>query len=302
MADEHVIFNSYMPTIWRYLTEVYTEEGAAGLMGNLYAESHCTPYACQPKLPKSTCLSYIEKVDNGIITKDQFVHGGCSETGGYTSTQLGFGLAQWTWWSRKQGLYNKIFPHGELSGHTLNDIYAQTEYVIDEISEVIDFEPVYNTLTTSHDINACSDICLEIYEDPEDQSQAVHELRRRYSKEIYDKYATHPPVEYYTIAKDVQGDGTVTVPSMAQAGDDVELKCIPSSGQTLNDINIITESGESVAISVVEIQTFIMPAANILVHVLFSGETPPTPPTPTSQMLRHRMPVWMYPFIRNRRN
>ena len=296
MADEHVVFNTYMPIIWRYLTEVYTEEGAAGLMGSFYAESHCTPYACQPSLPKSVCLSYIEKVDNGIITKNQFVHGGCSSTGGYTSEQLGFGLAQWTWWSRKQGLYNYIFPSGQLSGNTLNDIYKQVEYAMNEISELGDFQPVYDMLTTSHDIDACSDICLEVYENPEDQSQAAHDKRRKFAHEIYDKYASSP-TQYYTIAKHIQGDGTVSVPSISQGGAEVTLECRPSSGQTLEDINIVTESGESVAILVTEIQTFPMPFANIIIHVLFSGVTPPTP-TPTNTGIRKRMPIWMYPKFR----
>ena len=55
-----VTFNDYMPYIWNTLVQaIGNEKGVAGLMGNLYAESGCTPYACQPDRPYSTCMTYI---------------------------------------------------------------------------------------------------------------------------------------------------------------------------------------------------------------------------------------------------
>ena len=71
-----VTFNDYMPTIWNYFMrsdKIGNEIGVAALMGNLYAESGCTPYACQPSLPYSTCMIYIANVDNHTINEYSFV-------------------------------------------------------------------------------------------------------------------------------------------------------------------------------------------------------------------------------------
>ena len=79
--------------IWNYcIAQGLTEAGAAGLMGNLYAESALNPKNLQNSYEKKlghTNDSYTAAVDNG--TYENFVHD-CA----------GYGLAQWTYWSRKE--------------------------------------------------------------------------------------------------------------------------------------------------------------------------------------------------------
>ena len=73
-----------------------TKEGVAGLMGNLKAESNLNPKNLQNSYERNLGLSdnmYTEEVDNGTYTN--FVH-----------DSAGYGLAQWTYWSRKQELLN----------------------------------------------------------------------------------------------------------------------------------------------------------------------------------------------------
>ena len=299
MADYPVTFNSYMRRIWDILVTEYTEEGAAGLMGSLYAESGCYPYQCQSPdgehmISRTHCLNYIEQVDNQTITRYQFSHGGCDLNGNYTSSNLGFGLAQWTWPSRKEGLYDYIFS--TTGGTTLNDEYRQTEYILQEISSG-SYPTVYTTLTTSHNIDACADVCLEDYESPSEQGQVAHEMRRSYAKQIYDRYSSGgTSLHIYT---STQGNGTISCSTyLPNAGESVILTCTPSSGESLVDIIATTLSGTSVALAVQQVQTFTMPNESINILAVFTGITPP--PVPSITGMRHRLPLWMYPRLRTK--
>lgn len=288
--------NEYTPIIWSYLKSIspFTDEGIAALMGNMWAESTCTPYACQPSRPKNICEIYIEKVDNNVITRNQFINGGCSSTGGYTSTQLGFGLVQWTASSRKQGLYDYIFPnYPSMDSHTIANIYYQLDYVVEELTNG-GYTNVGNVLSTSHDINICSDIVLERYESPADQSEAVHITRRQYSVDAYDEYAGGT----LHITMNVTGNGIARVSNYNPvAGNIITLTCTPNSGESLVDIIATTVGGQSVALDpTLLVQTFTMPNESINIAVEFTSYIPPTPvPTGTK---KKGMPIWMYPVLR----
>ena len=83
--------------IWDFLKkEGFNDYGVAGLMGNLYAESGLLPNNLQNTFNSKLGLSdeeYTKRVDNGTYTN--FVH-----------DSAGYGLAQWTYYSRKQNLLN----------------------------------------------------------------------------------------------------------------------------------------------------------------------------------------------------
>ena len=78
--------------IWNYLNAAGLSDcGAAGLMGNLKAESGLTPMNLQNSHEKKLGYSdadYTAAVDNGIYD-------------GFVNDKAGYGLAQWTYWSRK---------------------------------------------------------------------------------------------------------------------------------------------------------------------------------------------------------
>lgn len=186
-----VNFNDYMPTIWNYFMQqgkITNAIGVAALMGNLYGESGCTPYACQPSLPYSTCMTYITNVDNHTISEYSFVHRGTSSTGGVASGQGGFGLAQWTYYSRKQELYD----WWENAGGSIGSLHMQLDFCFDEMSRK--FPSVLSALQTATDLRTASNIVLFDYESPRDTSQAMQDLRYGYSLDIYNQYAgTTPP-------------------------------------------------------------------------------------------------------------
>jgi hypothetical protein len=81
--------------IWDFLkSKGLSDCAAAGVMGNLYAESGLSPCNLQNVYEKKfsmTDAQYTAAVDNGSYT-------------GFVNDSAGYGLAQWTYYSRKQAL------------------------------------------------------------------------------------------------------------------------------------------------------------------------------------------------------
>ena len=94
-------------TIWEYLkAKGFSDAATAAIMGNMEAESNCVAVRLQGDFTTGYRKSneYTAKVDNGEISRDQFVYHGPG--GG------GYGLCQWTYWSRKAGLYDLAKEQG----------------------------------------------------------------------------------------------------------------------------------------------------------------------------------------------
>lgn len=190
MAYITVTFNDYMPILWNGLMQIIGNEiGVAALMGNIYAESGCTPYACQPSRPYSTCATYIDNVDNHRISEWAFVHRGTSSTGGVAGGQGGFGLCQWTYYTRKQNMYNEW----ENSGVSIGDINFQIDFIDWELNNT--HTGTLTALQNATDLDDATNYVLFNYEGPKDKSTDVQDTRQNYAQQIYDKYAGTTPVE-----------------------------------------------------------------------------------------------------------
>lgn len=165
-----------------------TPAGAAGLMGNLYAESALKPTNLQNSYEKKlgfTDDTYTAAVDSG-------------EYKNFAGDSAGYGLAQWTYSTRKQGLLN--FAKGR--GASVGDLETQLEYLIHEMNT--SFLAVLQTLKTADSVRAASDAVLLKFERPADQSTAAQERRAGFGQGYFDKYAG-------------KGTGTATAPA-GQAG------------------------------------------------------------------------------------
>lgn len=91
--------------IWNFLkSKGLSSCGAAGLMGNLYAESGLDPQNLQNSYEKKlghTDASYTAAVDNGSY-------------GNFARDGAGYGLAQWTYHARKAALLEYAKAAGSL--------------------------------------------------------------------------------------------------------------------------------------------------------------------------------------------
>lgn len=150
------------------------EYGVAGLMGNLFAESGLNPRNLQNSYEKSLAMNdnaYVAAVDNGTYTN--FVH-----------DKAGFGLAQWTYWSRKQNLLN----FARATGKSIGDLIMQLDFLWKELSE--SYPGVVAVLKSATSVLEASNAVLLNYERPANQSDGVQTKRAEYGQRYYDQFAT----------------------------------------------------------------------------------------------------------------
>lgn len=160
--------------IWNFLKSKITNDfGVAGLMGELFAESGLNPQNLQNSYEKKlgfTDATYTAAVDSGSYAN--FVH-----------DSAGYGVAQWTFWSRKEALLNYVRAFGA----SIGDLEAQLGFLYKELSE--SYPSVLAALKTATSVRAASDKVLTGFERPADQSEAVKIKRAGYGQTYYDKYA-----------------------------------------------------------------------------------------------------------------
>lgn len=160
--------------IWNYLkAKGLNSYGIAGLMGNLYAESGLNPKNLQNTYEKKlgyTDETYTSAVDSGKYTN-------------FVKDSAGFGLAQWTYWSRKQNLLNFATSNGKSVG----DLEMQLDFLYKELSE--GYKSVLNVLKTATSVKQASNSVLLNYERPANQGTSVQNKRAEYGQTYYDKFA-----------------------------------------------------------------------------------------------------------------
>ena len=145
--------------------------GVAGLMGNLYAESGLRSNNLQNAYEKKLGMSdeqYTSAVDSGRYTN-------------FVKDAAGFGLAQWTYWSRKQNLLN----YAKSVGASIGDLSMQLEFLVTELRG---YPMLMSTLLQAKSVKEASDAVLTKYERPADQSETVKKKRASFGETFYKKY------------------------------------------------------------------------------------------------------------------
>ena len=169
-----LIGNSNEEKIWYFLkNKGLNDYGCAGLLGNINAESAVDPNNLE-NIGNSrlgmTDAQYVSAVDNGGYTN--FVH-----------DAFGFGICQWTWWSRKKALYD----FAKSKNKSIADLETQLEFLYKELSE--SYPTVLLTLKNATSVLEASNSVLLKYECPADQSTSMQNRRASYGQTYYDKYA-----------------------------------------------------------------------------------------------------------------
>ena len=164
----------YKQHIWDFMkSKIGNEYGVAGLMGNLYAESGLSPTNLQNTYETSlgmTDAQYTTAVDNGSYSESEFVN-----------DSAGYGLAQWTYYSRKQLLYNEKVS----AGVSIGDIDLQLNFLYWELQN--SYPTVLRTLETATTIRQASDVVLLDFERPADQSESVQLYRASLGQSFYNE-------------------------------------------------------------------------------------------------------------------
>ena len=247
------------------MTDVFDNDEycVAGFMGNLYAESHCLSVCVQPShFDDVVARQYVADVNSGTKTKYVFAHDG-----------KGFGLPQWTYYTRKEDLYDflkdtqLVFDIGNLDGqlafikHEFENSFASLKTSMQNVTGT-DQEKVYK----------CADLVLENYEKPKVYNYTD---RRNYALEIYNHYAGTPISGHAVNVVIENPDGNYgtayALPAVAEYNSIVRLyyeqqEGLTFEGFTSNDISISSDN------------TFSMPNHSVTILAHFSG-TPTYPPS-----------------------
>lgn len=161
--------------IWDFLkAEGFNEYGVAGLMGNLYAESSLKPTNMQNSYESKLGYnddSYTKAVDNGTYTN-------------FIKDAVGYGLAQWTYWSRKQNLLN----YAKSKNKSIGDLNMQLEFLVKELKESYTAS-VYQILKEATSVLEASNAVLLKFERPANSGESVQKTREKYGLNFYNKYA-----------------------------------------------------------------------------------------------------------------
>ena len=164
--------------IYNYLySHINNHYGVSGLMGNLDAESGLVSGNLENRAAKELGISdeyYVTCVDNGSYTN--FVY-----------DRAGFGLAQWTYWSRKEDLLN----YAKSKNVSIADEKMQCEFLIKELKR--DFSSVYKVLCNATSVKEASDIVLTKFEQPKNQDDAAKERRANMGIKIYNQFNSVEP-------------------------------------------------------------------------------------------------------------
>lgn len=153
------------------------EYGIAGLMGNLFAESALNPQNLQNTYEKSlgfTDVTYTAAVDNGTYAN-------------FVRDKAGYGLAQWTFWSRKQALLD----FARVAGKSIGDLYMQLDFLLKELTE--NYPSVLAVLRSATSVLEASNAVLLNFERPASMNEKATQTKRaNYGQKFYDQFATAP--------------------------------------------------------------------------------------------------------------
>ena len=167
-----------------------SEAGAAGLTGNLIAESGLRSNNLQNSFEKILGMdddTYTAAVDSGIYQN-------------FVNDSAGYGLAQWTFWSRKQNLLD----FAKSLGKSIGDCQMQLDFLMKEIRG---YGTVWGIITRTNSVQEASDAVLLQYERPADQSISVRSKRAMMGQEVYSRckgaVPTSQPVTMESIQQEV---------------------------------------------------------------------------------------------------
>ena len=141
-------------------------------MGNLYAESGIQSVIYENSYKSKIGLTdqqYVDYVNSGRYSENDFIY-----------DAVGFGLAQWTYWTRKQALINTC--RGQIG-----NMACQLRYLKYELSYY--FPGVNSLLKSSSSVRDCAIKVLFDFENPADKSTSVQNYRANLAQGYYNTFA-----------------------------------------------------------------------------------------------------------------
>lgn len=144
--------------IFQQLTQAgMTVEAACSTIAQLQAESALRPNNVEDRSGIADEI-YTANVDSGYYTR-------------FIDDAYGYGLAQWTFWSRKK----KLLLYARSHSASIGDLAMQTAFLIQEMKE--DYPAIWKLCTSSHDLYDLTKQLLYTWENP---AEKENNLRVRF--------------------------------------------------------------------------------------------------------------------------
>ena len=159
--------------IWKFLSSKGVNDYVvAGIMGNLYAESGLRTNNLQNTYESVLGMNddkYTDSVDKG--TYKNFANDGA-----------GYGLCQWTYPTRKQGLLD----YAKKTGRSIADLQVQGDWLWIELSR--DYPGTLERIKKAETVDGASTVFLMEFERPAKMADEVRKLRSSYGEAIYKRH------------------------------------------------------------------------------------------------------------------
>lgn len=156
--------------------------GVAGVMGNLYAESGINPTNLQNSYERSLDMSdqeYTDAVDSGRYRD-------------FATDNAGYGIAQWTYKSRKQNM----LAAARILHKSIGDLDFQIYFLCRELEN---YSAVLSELVSAKSVYNASTAFLTMYEKPANLSEKNKQRRADLSQQFYDALRhISPDYDVYT--------------------------------------------------------------------------------------------------------
>ncbi len=214
---------------------------ACGVMANIYSESGFIPNNLENAYEKTlgyTDSSYTRAVDRGTYTN--FIY-----------DRAGYGLCQWTFWSRKQGLYNMA----QTRGVSIADLEMQMDYLKYELSG---YSSLMSTLRSVPDTAAGAYTAgyyfCKLFEQPSDtETRSVSRgnlAKNTYYPEYEDMSVSvgAPTYARLSMSEDTYTVGDTAVFTCSSDGDENMIKLTRPSGR----VSTYTNVGKTMKLSLYE--------------------------------------------------
>ena len=154
--------------IWDFLMKkLGNQYGAAGMIGNLYAESRLRSNNLEGKYEEEfgmTDEEYTNGVDNNTYKN-------------FKTDKAGYGLVQWTSQSRKTNFYE----YAKKNGKKISDLQMQLDFLWSELQNE-KYSNLLEILRSTNSVQEASDVVVLEFEIPKDRSQSVLDKRAQYGK------------------------------------------------------------------------------------------------------------------------
>ncbi|MEO1208793.1 MAG: phage tail tip lysozyme [Cyanobacteria bacterium J06638_20] len=159
--------NQRMLHVMQLLVNTYNfpENGAAGLVGNLWSESGVLPNRVQGSDIRTPMRASNRAGRITDFTPEQIMNRDAAGQEGPRAP--GIGLAQWTSADRREGLFQHTFAGRQQGTAILFNMDAQVDYLVTELQTKRQYRTVYNVITRAGvSLNDASDIVVYRFEVP----------------------------------------------------------------------------------------------------------------------------------------